>query len=159
MLTTPERPVGFVERLSDTQEATHVTLTAQELAGEYSQAWAVHDVSAIVALHTPESVFHVHGLTEPAVGHDAVREAVTALFAQAPDLRFEATRGYLGTDHLVLEYVMSGTSGGGPFRCDGVDVIAVEDGLVQRKDTYLDLAAYEQQGLPKFAPQRPTVSS
>jgi ketosteroid isomerase-like protein len=136
-----------------------MSLTAQELAGAYSKAWVAHDVQAIVALHTSESVFHVHGLTEPAVGHVAIREAVTAFLAQAPDLRFEATRGYLGDDHLVLEYVMSGTSGGRPFACDGVDVIAIDDGLVQRKDTYLDLAAYEQQGLPTIVPQRPIVSS
>jgi hypothetical protein len=31
------------------------------------------------------------------------------------------------------------------FVCDAVDVIAVSDGLVARKDTYLDLIALERQ--------------
>ena len=40
---------------------------------------------------------------------------------------------------------MSGTAGESPLICDGADVIAVRDGLVARKDTYLDLAAYQRQ--------------
>ena len=126
--------------------------SAQELAGMYSKAWATHDVDAIVALHTPDSVFHVHGLTDPAAGRAAIGKAVAAMFGLAPDLRFEHKRGYLGADHIVSEYVMSGTSNGSPFACDGVDVIAINDGLIQRKDTYLDLAAYQRQGLPGFKP-------
>ena len=58
-----------------------------------------------------------------------------------PDLHFEPKRFYLGADHIVLEYDMSGTLDGRHFVCDGVDVIAVVDGMVARKDTYLDLVA------------------
>ena len=36
---------------------------------------------------------------------------------------------------------MSGTTDGAHFVCDGADVIAVTDGLVARKDMYLDLMA------------------
>ena len=71
-----------------------------------------------------------------------------ALIRLVPDLYFDAKRAYLGADHLVLEYDMSGTAGGSPFICDGADVIAVQDGLVARKDTYLDLAAYQRQAGP-----------
>jgi hypothetical protein len=124
------------------EESDSMSRSTQELAGLYSKAWASHDVEAIVALHTVDSVFHVHGLTEPAAGQEAIRAAITAMFAQAPDLQFASTRVHLGADHLVFEYVMSGTADGSPFACDGVDVIAVADGLVRRKDTYLDLSVY-----------------
>lgn len=127
-----------------------MTLTVPELAATYAKSWATHDVDAIVALHTPDSVFHVHGLTDPATGRVAIAEAIAAMLGQAPDLRFETRRGYLGTDHIVFEYVMSGTSGGSAFACDGVDVLSVSEGLVQRKDTYLDLAAYQRRGLDRF---------
>ena len=40
---------------------------------------------------------------------------------------------------------MSGSSEGKHFSCDGVDVIAVTDGRVARKDTYLDWPAIERQ--------------
>jgi hypothetical protein len=50
-----------------------------------------------------------------------------------------------GDDHIVFEYDMSGTFDGSPFVCDGVDVIAVADGLVTRKDTYLDYIKLTEQ--------------
>jgi ketosteroid isomerase-like protein len=122
--------------------------SAADEAGPYSDAWAAHDADAIVALHSPDSVFHVHGLGKPAVGGESVRELVAAFLAHVPDLRFEHKRFYLGVDHLVAEYDMSGTVAGSSFVCDGVDVIAVTDGLVVRKDTYLDLVALERQTGP-----------
>jgi hypothetical protein len=45
----------------------------------------------------------------------------------------------------VSEYEMSATSDGHLITCDGVDVIAVDGGLVARKDTYLDWPAIQRQ--------------
>jgi ketosteroid isomerase-like protein len=79
------------------------------------------------------------------VGLAATREAFAAAAAQWPDIRFEKTRVYIGAGHFVSEYEMSGSSAGKSFSCDGVDVIAVTDGRVARKDTYLDWPAIERQ--------------
>jgi ketosteroid isomerase-like protein len=122
-----------------------MSLSIEELAGQYHQAWTDLDVDAIVALHTEDSVFHLHGVTAAATGRRSIRQTIVALLGLVPDLHFDAKRAYLGADHLVLEYDMSGTAGESPFICDGADVIAVRDGLVARKDTYLDLAAYQRQ--------------
>ena len=86
-------------------------------------------------------------------GRVPVRDLIGSLLRFVPDLHFEAKRFYVGPDHIVLEYGMSGTSDGTHFVCDGVDVIAVTDGLVARKDTYLDLVALiDQVGvLPQIA--------
>ena len=116
-----------------------------QFAMRYSAAWAAHDPDAIVAMHTDDSVFHIHGAVEPAVGRDAVRDAIAALFEQSPDLRFEPQRVHFGEDHFVSEYVMSGTREGMQFACDGTDVFTLRDGLVARKDTYLDLVTYQRQ--------------
>ena len=70
---------------------------------------------------------------------------MASLLTLVPDLHFEAKRVYLGADHIVFEYDMSGTTGGTSFMCDGADVIAVTDGFVARKDTYLDLVALVDQ--------------
>lgn len=120
-------------------------MSVADLAGPYGAAWAAHDADAITALHAADSVFHVHGLTEAATGIDSVRQLVATFLAYAPDLHFERKRVYVGADHMVFEYDMSGTASGTSFVCDGVDVIAVRDGLVARKDTYLDLVALERQ--------------
>jgi ketosteroid isomerase-like protein len=130
-----------------------VTLSIDELAGQYHEAWTDHNPDAIALLHTEESVFHMHGVSDSAVGRTAVRELIATLLRLVPNVHFEAKRVYMGTDHIVFEYDMSGTLDGSDFVCDGADVIAVSDGLVARKDTYLDLTTLVRQvgELPKLA--------
>jgi hypothetical protein len=40
---------------------------------------------------------------------------------------------------------MCGTAEGVSFACDGVDVFALSDGRIARKDTYLDWGSLQQQ--------------
>ena len=93
---------------------------------------------AIVAMHTEDSVFHLHDVAEPSCGRAAVRDAIAGAFEQMPDLEFERKRVLFGSDHVVSEYVMRGTMGEKPFACDGVDVFTLRDGLIARKDSYVD---------------------
>lgn len=125
----------------------------QALAVRYGKAWAARDLDAIMALHTEDTVFQVHGDNgTPATGATAVREAFEDVLARQPDLRFEMRRAYFGEAHFVTEYVMSGTVDGKPFTCDGVDVMSVRDGRIARKDSYADWIVYARQvGLPSAA--------
>jgi len=116
-----------------------------DLAMRYSAAWARHDADAIVAMHTEDTVFHLHDMAEPAIGAAATRDAIAALFVQAPDIRFQRRAAYFGEGHIVTEYVVSGTVDGVPFACDGVDVFQLRDGRIARKDTYLDTVTYQRQ--------------
>jgi ketosteroid isomerase-like protein len=123
----------------------------QELAVRYGAAWAAHDLDAIMAMHTDDTVFHLHGGAEPAVGLYAVREAFATGMEQWPDIRFDRKRVHIGSEHFVSEYEMSASKDGHPIVCDGVDVFTVEGGLIARKDSYLDLAAVQRQ-LGELAP-------
>lgn len=115
-----------------------MSLTVEQLAMTYHGAWVERDPDTIITLHSEDSVFHMHGLAEPAIGKAAVRELFVAILHLVPDIGFEPKRLYSGNDHIVFEYDMSGSFDGSPFVCDGVDVIAVADGLVIRKETYVD---------------------
>jgi ketosteroid isomerase-like protein len=117
----------------------------EEFFARYGRAWATHDPDAIVAMHTDDTVFHVHDVAEPSCGRVAVREVIASAFEQMPDLRFERRRVLFGADHVVSEYVMSGSVGEKPFACDGVDVFTLRDGLVARKDSYVDWLTYARQ--------------
>jgi steroid delta-isomerase-like uncharacterized protein len=117
----------------------------QELAVRYGAAWADHDLDAVMAMHAEDTVFHLHGGAEPAVGLSAVREAFADAMTQWPDIRFDRKRVHIGSGHFVSEYEMSATQDGRRIVCDGVDVFTIEDGLVARKDTYLDLAGVQRQ--------------
>jgi steroid delta-isomerase-like uncharacterized protein len=118
----------------------------QDLAVRYGAAWAERDLDAIMAMHTEDTVFHLHGGGEPAIGRGATREAFAAALAEWPDIRFDRKRVHIGAGHFVSEYEMSATTAEGQLLvCDGVDVFTVDDDRVARKDTYLDWPALQQQ--------------
>jgi steroid delta-isomerase-like uncharacterized protein len=116
-----------------------------EFAKEYSGAWALHDPDAIVAMHTDDSVFDLHDVGASAIGRAAVLDLIATLLTAVPDLRFQPKRVHFGSDHFVTEYVISGTAEGNSFAIAGADVFTMRDGLVARKDTYLDWLAYQRQ--------------
>jgi ketosteroid isomerase-like protein len=122
-----------------------VGASLMEFAKDYSGAWAVHNPDAIAAMHTDDSVFDLHDVVAPATGRAAIRDLIGALLTIVPDLRFELKRAHFGAEPFVTEYVMAGTADGKPFRIAGADVFTMRDGLVGRKDTYLDWLAYQRQ--------------
>lgn len=126
-----------------------VDLTAQ--IGRYNEAWNRHDVDAILALHTDDSVFENHTSGGKGVGKAQIREIVEAVFATFPDLSFETRRLYVRESLVVQEWTASATfsveivrSGkrylptGKKLRWDGMDIIPMRHGLVERKDVYAD---------------------
>lgn len=117
----------------------------QDLAVRYGRAWAARDLAAIMTLHTGDTVFHLHGGGEPAVGSSATREAFAKAIAEWHDIRFERKRVHVGSAHFVSEYEMTASQNGRQIVCDGVDIFIVVDGLVARKDTYLDWPAVQRQ--------------
>ncbi len=131
----------------------------EALADRYGEAWNNQDLDAIVALHAPDGIFHLHVPgSEPVQGREAIRESFAGSLAQLPDVHFEPVRLRAGADFWVLESRMSGTvaapievegqrleAPGTRVEVDFVDVIAVADGLLARKDSYLDGLAFQQQ--------------
>lgn len=112
-------------------------MSLSELFERYDDAWARKDLEAIVSLHSEDGVFHLHAAGEPATGREAVRATFAAVLEQYPDLRFERRDVRFGHDFIVFEYVMH-TRGAS---IDAIDLFVVAEGLVARKDTYLDAAA------------------
>jgi steroid delta-isomerase-like uncharacterized protein len=123
----------------------------QEFIDRYNQAWADHDVDAIVEMHTPESVFENHTTGDVNVGREEIRQAIRGIFTVFPDLQFETRRAYIRDNLVVQEWTARGTHLGMMSRSDleveptgksveyrGMDVIPIEDGLVARKDVYSD---------------------
>jgi uncharacterized protein (TIGR02246 family) len=118
----------------------------EPFAEEYFKAWEARDPDRIVELHTDDTRFQTHVGGEPAQGREAVREAFAAVFAQWPDFRFETYRVLFGEDHWVLDWAListleleqDGQQVEREVRFDCLDVVSVRDGLVDRKDTYVD---------------------
>jgi len=120
---------------------TAPTLDVQHLADVYFAAWAAHDPDRIVALHTADTQFQIHTAgAEPVIGREHVREAFANVFAQFPGYGFETHRLLLGDDHWVLDWTLLSDIG----QLGALDVVTLgPDGLVARKDTYVEPAELE----------------
>lgn len=110
-------------------------LDLRAISERYFAAWAAHDPDAIVALHTEDTRFWTHLGAEPVRGREDVRAAFAEIFEQFPDLTWETYRVLYGEDHWILDWALIS----GDIRFDCLDVVNVSpDGLVARKDTFID---------------------
>lgn len=123
----------------------------EEVIAAYGDAWNRHDVEAILAMHTDDSVFENHTSGGKAVGKAAIREILNGVFAAFPDIRFEARRTYVRDGVVTQEWTATGTLAvpytkgsatvqptGRKVSWNGVDVIPFDGHLVARKDVYVD---------------------
>jgi ketosteroid isomerase-like protein len=114
-------------------QATALDLKA--ISERYFAAWADRNPDAIVALHSDDTQFWTRLGGEPVVGREAVRATFAGLFERFPDFSFETYRVLYGEDHWVLDWALIS----GDIRFDCLDVVVVApDGLVARKDTFVD---------------------
>jgi steroid delta-isomerase-like uncharacterized protein len=137
----------------------------QEFIDRYNEAWNGHDVDAIVAMHTDDSVFENHVTGDVNVGREAIGNAIRGIFRVFPDLSFEGRRQYIREDLVVQEWTARGTHEGtinrGGIELEptskkveykGLDVIPIRGGLVARKDVYSDsVTLLRQLGLTEIA--------
>ncbi len=111
-------------------------LDLEKISDRYFAAWADRDPAAIAALHTHHTRFWTHLGGEPVVGRESVHAAFAELFTAFPDFSFETYRVFYGADHWVLDWALMS----GDIRFDCLDVVVVSpDGLVARKDTFVDM--------------------
>jgi hypothetical protein len=118
-------------------ETTAQKLDLTAISERYFAAWAARDPDAIVALHTEDTQFWMHMGGEPVVGRGAARATVAGVFEQFPELTWETYRVLYGEEHWILDWALIS----GDIRFDCLDVVNVApDGLVVRKDTFVDAA-------------------
>jgi len=121
-----------------------MTDTVKAISDRYFAAWEARDPDAIVALHTEDTTFWSHAGQEPAEGRAAVRQAFTEIFERFPGFGFETYRLLLGDRHWVLDWALTATleedGKERPIRFDCMDLVELsDDGLVRRKDTFVDM--------------------
>jgi len=132
--------------------ATH---PLEKVIAAYGDAWNSHDVEAILAMHTEDSVFENHTSGGKGVGKAAIREILKGIFFTFPDIRFEARRTYVRDGLVAQEWTASATlavpftkgsatvqPSGRKISWNGVDVIPFTGNLVARKDVYVDSAGF-----------------
>jgi steroid delta-isomerase-like uncharacterized protein len=131
---------------------------SKEFIRRYNEAWNAHDLAAILAPHTDDSVFQNHTSGGHGVGKEAIGAIIAGVFATFPDIAFRARREYFGEGFAVQEWMASATfarpiareggtlqPSGSKLEWNGVDVIAIKGGQVARKDVYTDSLSFLRQ--------------
>jgi steroid delta-isomerase-like uncharacterized protein len=118
----------------------------RDLIDRYNDAWNRQDVDAIVAMHTPDMVFHNHTAGECVEG-DAVRGHIAGIFANWPGLTFASRSLYVRDGLVVQEWTATGTHAetGRSATWDGMDILPARDGKFARKDVYSDSVSVMRQ--------------
>jgi steroid delta-isomerase-like uncharacterized protein len=118
----------------------------RELIDRYNDAWNRQDVDAIVAMHTPDIVFHNHTAGECVEG-DAVRGHIAGIFQNWPGMTFSSRSLYVRDGLVVQEWTATGThaESGRAATWDGMDILPTRDGRFARKDVYSDSVSVMRQ--------------
>lgn len=109
--------------------------TALDVVTRFGAAWGAHDLDATMELVHADALFDATGPAPDGVehvGHDAIREAWAAIFADTTS-RFEVEDTIAAGDHVVQRWRYAW--GDGHVR--GVDLFVVRDGLVAEKRSYV----------------------
>jgi uncharacterized protein (TIGR02246 family) len=123
-------------------ESTKEAIDLEAISERYFAAWEARDPDAIASLHTEDTQFWTHLGTEPVKGRGAVRATFADLFERFPEFGFETHRVLYGPDFWILDWALTFEPEGSDERAqfDCLDVVNVSaDGLVTRKDTFVDM--------------------
>src|ERR1700726_4708420 len=102
----PQRMVSDPSDLLEERNVLASQSAAVDLAARYSKAWNDRDVEAILALHSNDSTFHVHGVGPRTTWKKEIQGALEAFFRTWSHTRFEGRARDLAEDHWVLEYTL-----------------------------------------------------
>jgi hydroxyacylglutathione hydrolase len=124
------------------------------VARAYFDAVAARDVDAMIACWAPggiENIAPIGQLSAP----DGVRSFFTELFAAVPDQKFEVLDVVAARNQAAVRWRAIGTFCGAPFQgveptgsrieLEGIDLLTVVDGLIQRNDAYYDGTQFARQ--------------
>jgi steroid delta-isomerase-like uncharacterized protein len=116
---------------------------SKEVANEFVKALRKReedrDVEALVAIHTEDCAIGNVVVSKTFSGHDGLREFWTGYRKTFEEMKSELRNGFTdGSGHAALEWTTQGTSHGNTIFYDGVSILEIEDGKVNRFRAYFD---------------------
>ena len=136
-------------------------VAATRAAGElYFQAWVARDLDRILARHTPDSNFVLHGIDGVQVwkGIDGCRQIFDLILRALPDQTFDVQSIVVKEDFLVAHSIVTGTlvlpwpMGGRIYEPNGrtikfeiVDIWHFQGDRIRVKEGWLDALAMHNQ--------------
>jgi steroid delta-isomerase-like uncharacterized protein len=128
--------------------------TPEEVARRYFGAVEQRDLDEMVACWAPDGIDRIAPVGE-LHGPQEIRAFFADLFAATPDMRFETLEVVPADNKVAVRWQASGTFCGGPFQgieptgarveLEGIDLLTVENGLIERNDAYYDGTQFARQ--------------
>ena len=118
------------------------------------EAYNRHVPGEAAALYAPDGRHEEVAQGQARQGREAIAEGLRRFFEAFPDARWEEKEVIDGGDAVALTYVLTGTLRAdlGPVRArgqrlelQGVHVLRVSDGLLERTEDYWDMATFRRQ--------------
>jgi len=146
------QPTAPRERISGDRNGTS---EAETVARRYFEAINAHDLDGAVALWAVGGREHVRGQID-AAAPEGVRSFIGDMLGAMPDVRFELLSTTTEGERCAVQWRLTGTfvgpgtfnglkPTGHPLTFEGVDLLTVRDGLVQRNDAFPDSMAVPRQ--------------
>jgi steroid delta-isomerase-like uncharacterized protein len=123
-----------------------------KVARAYFDALAARDIDAMLDCWAPGGVDHIAPLNRDLRAPDDLRSFFTQTFTAMPDMQFEVLDVVAARNQAAVRWRATGTFCGGPFEgieatgsrveLEGIDMVTVENGRIQRNDAYYDSAQF-----------------
>lgn len=113
----------------------------EAFVARFNEVWNGHDIEGILSMMTDDVVVEASFGRDPwgtrVSGKPAVRKFVADMMERIPDIRWDEIRHVACPEHVVVEWLTSGTPGDGRrFEVEGCDVLTVRDGKISAKRSY-----------------------
>jgi hydroxyacylglutathione hydrolase len=137
-----------------TRERATRTPGPARVARTYFDAVAARDIDAMASCWAPGGIDNIAPIGPLSVP-DEMRAMFSELFAAVPDMKFEVLDVVAARHQAAVRWHLNGTFCGGAFQgveptgaridLEGIDLLTVENGLIQRNDAYYDGTQFARQ--------------
>jgi ketosteroid isomerase-like protein len=118
-----------------------INMLDEKFVNSFLKAWNDHDVNAVMALMTDDCIFEasfgnqVWGTRYE--GSEEIETGVKTIFNTIPNIHWEKIRHFICEDHVVVEWLTTGTrSDGTEFEVQGCDILTIRNGKISAKRAY-----------------------
>lgn len=118
--------------------------TTEGLVRQCADAWNRADLDAMLAFHTDDTTYHLHGGSHQ--GYSAVCAAFAHQLKIFDHLNLRLTTLHLGENHVVFESRVTATLAqrSEPFTFDMMDLLTLRAQRIVSKDTYASPELFRQ---------------
>jgi glyoxylase-like metal-dependent hydrolase (beta-lactamase superfamily II)/predicted ester cyclase len=137
-----------------TRERASRTPGPAKVARSYFDAVAARDVDEMVEHWVPGGIENIAPIGQLSVP-EGMRAFFTELFAAIPDQKFEVLDVVAARNQAAVRWRATGTFCGGPFQgveptggrveLEGIDLLTIKDGRIERNDAYYDGTQFARQ--------------